>query len=299
VQKKLGLLKNDVGYTLDFDHQLLPCEKKDSSMSYKKIEGYFPGVCIINGMPVYIENRSGHSNVKYLQEETLERAFTLFREEGITVAKSRMDCGSYSRKIIDVVEANCKTFYIRAQKCEGMETLINQITKWQRRKIGKKFYEVASIEYFPFGQNDKGYRLVIMREPNKNGQMDLFTQDAMIYRGILTNDWKSQEKTIIEFYNARGAAERVFDIMNNDFGWNKLPFSRMEENTVYLIMTAMCRSFYKYLVEKLAKRNWFLPNIRIKKFIFGFITVASKWIYHSRTKILKIYTPKQYQLAFG
>lgn len=298
-QKKLGLLKNDVGYTLDFDHQLLPCEKKDSSMSYKKIEGYFPGVCIINGMPVYIENRSGHSNVKYLQEETLERAFTLFREEGITVAKSRMDCGSYSRKIIDVVEANCQTFYIRAQKCEGMETLINQITKWQRRKIGKKFYEVASIEYFPFGQNDKGYRLVIMREPNKNGQMDLFTQDAMIYRGILTNDWKSQEKTIIEFYNARGAAERVFDIMNNDFGWNKLPFSRMEENTVYLIMTAMCRSFYKYLVEKLARKQWFLANIRIKKFIFSFITVASKWVFRSRTKILKIYSEKPYQLAFG
>jgi len=88
-------------------------------------------------------------------------------------------------------------------------------------------------------------------------------------------------------------------MMNNDFGWSKLPFSRMEENTVYLIMTAMCRSFFKHLVEKLAKKQWFLPNIRIKNFIFGFITVASKWIYRSRTKILKIYTPKLYQSSFG
>jgi hypothetical protein len=299
LQKKLGLLKKDLGYTLDFDHQLIPCEKMDTSMSYKKIKGYFPGICIINGMPVYIENRSGHTNVKYLQEETLERAFLLFRQEGIKIKRSRMDCGSYSKNIINVVESNCESFYIRAQKCEGMELLIQQINTWERRKIGKKFYQVASVEYFPFGQKDKGYRLVLMKEPNKTGQMDVFTQDAMVYRGILTNDWKTSEKKIIEFYNARGAAERVFDVMNNDFGWNKLPFSRMEENTVYLIMTAMCKSFYKYLVEKLARRQWFLPNIRIKKFIFGFITVASKWTYRSRTKILKIYTPKHYQLAFG
>jgi hypothetical protein len=298
LQKRLGLLKKDEDYTLDFDHQLVPCEKKDTFMSYKKLEGYFPGICIINGMPVYIENRSGHTNVKYLQEETLERAFLLFRQEGIKIERSRMDCGSYSKKIIDVVESNCESFYIRAQKCEGMESLIQQINTWEKRKIGKKFYQVASVEYFPFGQKDKRYRLVITKEPNKSGQMDVFTQDAMVYRGILTNDWKTSEKKIVEFYNARGSAERVFDMMNNDFGWNKLPFSYMEANTVYLIMTAMCRSFYKYLVEKLARKRWFLPNIRIKKFIFGFITVASKWIYRSRTKILKIYSPKLYQLAF-
>ena len=299
LQKKLGLLKKGVGYTLDFDHQLIPCEKKDTEMSYKKVEGYFPGICVINGMPVYIENRSGRTNVKYLQEETLERAFLQFRQEGIKIERSRMDCGSYSKKIIKVVESNCNSFYIRAQKCEGMESLIKEVTVWERRKIGKKYYQVASVEYFPFGQKDKKYRLVIMKEPNKTGQMDLFTQDAMIYRCILTNDWKTSEKKIIVFYNARGSAERVFDLMNNDFGWNKLPFSRMEENTVYIIMTAMCRSFFKHLVEKLANKQWFLPNIRIKKFIFGFITVASKWTYRSRTKILKIYTPKLYQHAFG
>ena len=188
LQKKLGLLKRDCDYTLDFDHQLIPCEKKDSSWSYKKTEGYFPGVCIINGMPVYIENRSGHTNVKYRQEETLERAFLLFKQEGIKIKRSRMDCGSYSEKIINVVESNCDTFYIRAQKCEGMESLIQQIPKWEKRKIGKKFYHVASVDYFPFGQKDKKYRLVLMKEPNKSGQMNLFTQDAMVYRGIITND---------------------------------------------------------------------------------------------------------------
>lgn len=298
LQKQLGVLKSNIGYTLDFDHQLIPCEKKDTSMSYKKVEGYFPGICAINSMPVYLENRSGHTNVKYLQEETLGRAFENFRQEGIKITKSRMDCGSYSRKTIEVVESNCDLFYIRAQKCEIMEIRIQMVGKWERKKIGKKYYDVASIDYYPFSQKEKKYRLVIMREPNKSGQMNLFTQDAMAYRCILTNDWKTSNKDVIEFYNARGSAERVFDMMNNDFGWNKLPFSYMEANTVYLFITAMCRSFYKYLLEKLASKKWFLPNIRIKKFIFGFITVASKWISRGRTKILKLYSDKPYNIAF-
>ena len=114
-----------------------------------------------------------------------------------------------------------------------------------KKKINHKQYEVASIDYFPFGQAEKKYRLVIMREPNTTGEMSLFTGDAMIYRGIITDDWKWGEKRIIKFYNARGSAEKVFDMMNNDFGWNKLPFSWLQENTVYLIIMSMCRNFYK------------------------------------------------------
>ena len=81
------------------------------------------------------------------------------------------------------MESNCESFYIRAQKCEGMELLIQQINTWEKRKIGKRYYQVASVEYFPFGQKEKGYRLVITKEPNKTGQMDVFTKDAMIYQG--------------------------------------------------------------------------------------------------------------------
>ena len=36
------------------------------------------------------------------------------------------------------------------------------------------------------------------------------------YRCILTNDYESSEKEIVEFYNLRGGKERIFDDMNND-----------------------------------------------------------------------------------
>lgn len=55
------------------------------------------------------------------------------------------------------------------------------------------------------------------------------------------NDWKSTEKDIIIFYNARGESEKNFDIQNNDFGWAHLPFSFLGENMVFMLVTAMLK----------------------------------------------------------
>lgn len=295
---QLGILKSGKEYDFDYDNQVIPTEKYDSKNTYKKTKGYFPGIASISDMVVYIENRNGNSNVKFLQTETLERAYGLLQEEGIKINRSRMDCGSYTKDIVSVVEQNSKYFYIRAQKCANLEEKINKIEKWEKVRINYKWYEVASIEYQPFGLKDKSYRLVIMREPNKTGQMDIFTGDAMKYRSILTNDRHSTEQEVIEYYNQRGSSEKIFDVMNNDFGWGKMPFSFMNENTVFLVAMAMCKNLYKYLIEKFSKTFKFLKkNFRLKKFIFRFITVAAKWIKRGRQNTLKLYTDKPYEIA--
>ena len=45
-----------------------------------------------------------------------------------------------------------------------------------------------------------------------------------------------------------GTAEQVFDRQNNDFGWAHLPKSFMNQNTVFLLITAMAANFYRYIV---------------------------------------------------
>ena len=52
-----------------------------------------------------------------------------------------------------------------------------------------------------------------------------------------------------EFDNLRGGRERIFDDMNNSFGWNRLPKSFMAENTVFLLLTALIRNFYKAIIN--------------------------------------------------
>ncbi len=65
----------------------------------------------------------------------------------------------------------------------------------------------------------------------------------------MTNDYESTPEEIVEFYNKRGAKERIFDDLNNSFGWNRLPKSFMNENTVFLLIKALIRNFYQFLVQ--------------------------------------------------
>ncbi|MCB6679393.1 transposase, partial [Bacteroides xylanisolvens] len=87
------------------------------------------------------------------------------------------------------------------------------------------------------------------------------------YRCILTNDYESSTREIVEFYNLRGGKERIFDDMNNGFGWDRLPKSFMAENTVFLLLTALIRNFYKAIIHRLdVKRFGLNATSRIKAF---------------------------------
>ena len=77
----------------------------------------------------------------------------------------------------------------------------------------------------------------------------------------------------------RGGKERIFDDMNNGFGWARLPKSFMSENTVFLLLTALICDFYKFLIDRIdAKAFGLKKSSRIKAFVFKFISVPAKWI---------------------
>ena len=59
----------------------------------------------------------------------------------------------------------------------------------------------------------------------------------------------------------------MFLSMNNGFGWNRLPKSFMAQNTVFLLMTALIRNFYKAIMQRLKTREFGLrATSRIKTF---------------------------------
>lgn len=58
-------------------------------------------------------------------------------------------------------------------------------------------------------------RLVVQRQRKRSGtQLDMFEdggEDIYVYRAILTNEWDMDEEAVIDFYNQRGAKEKLFD----------------------------------------------------------------------------------------
>ncbi|MDB0677319.1 IS1380 family transposase, partial [Parabacteroides distasonis] len=84
-----------------------------------------------------------------------------------------------------------------------------------------------------------------------------------------------------------------------------LPKSFMAENTVFLLLTALIRNFYKAIMSRLDTKAFGLKKTsRIKAFVFRFISVPAKWIMTARQYVLNIYTEnrayaKPFKTEFG
>lgn len=292
--KKLGEFnKNEV--VLDYDNTFIFTEKEGCKMTYKRDYGYQPGVCILNEQNVlYIENRNGNSDAKAFQTDTLNRMFQHLQSNKISkIDKFRADSASYQFEVVTLVEKYVKLFYIGA-KNSYVEKYFSMIDNWIHTKdqSGEDVF-IGEIEYMPFiqqGNKNKKYRLLVKKKLRKDGQLNLFTNEPYDYHAILTNDFTTSLPQAINFYNRRGACEKQFDILKNDFGWNYPPFSDLSKNTVFFYFGAICRNLYNVIISNLSKiyKNVNIHH-RMKRFIFNFIAIPSVWKKASRQWYLRVY----------
>lgn len=298
VLKKIGVLDSRE-LTLDYDNTIIFNEKQDSKMTYKRDYGYQPGVCTVNEQFVlYIENRNGNSDAKSFQRDTLERIFDLLETKKVKKIKNfRADAASYQYDVVALLQQKVEHFYIGCRN-SYVEKYFPQISNWEMMEDKNGPLEVGYIDILPFAtqareqnQQPQTYRLVAKRRLKKDGQVDLITQDAYEYRGILTNDFEKDAVAIARFYNQRGGMERQFDILKNDFGWNSMPFSSLDKNLVFLYLTAVCRNIYNKIIDYFSQKVKTLkPSFRLKKFLFRFIIRPAKWIKQGRQLKLRIYS---------
>jgi len=149
-----GQLVAGESYDLDFDHQFIETEKYDAKMTYKRFTGYSPGVAVIGDLIVGIENRDGNANVRFHQQDTLERIFSNLESEDIHIRRSRMDCGSCSRQIVETVEKHSELFYIRANNCSSLYDRLPvascQHDDIKEEKIPQPFHSCKGSAKFPY-----------------------------------------------------------------------------------------------------------------------------------------------------
>lgn len=296
--KKMGGF-SEKAIVLDYDNTILTNKKADSRMTYIKQKGYCPGVGIIGNKIVYVENRNGNSDAQTFQDKTVNRMFKLLKSEGISIDVFRADSASYQLQIIEAAKKYASKFYIKARINQTVAKAISSINKWTPIKISGEELLIASTTFVPFHGSKvlrkkdlilSPYRLVVMKVPRADGQINLFTNEAFLYKAIITNDYQMSDIEVFNFYNQRGAIEKEFDVLKNDFGWNNIPFSNLNENTVYMILTAMCRNVFSFVIKLFSIGNKMLrSNFRIKKFVFRFVIIPAKWLIKGRENVLKVY----------
>ncbi len=298
ILKKLGIFETKE-LVLDYDNTIIFNEKNDSKMTYKRNYGYQPGVCTLNEEQIlYIENRNGNSDAKSFQSDTLKRLFSLLENSHVRrIEHFRADAASYQYEVVKLLSKKVRYFYVGCRN-SYVEKYFTKVSSWEIIKDASQgITEVGEAVITPFQKQAKDtgntpvpYRLIVKRKTKQDGQTNIFTQDAYEYRAILTNNFDLSPVEVAQFYNHRGNMEKQFDILKNDFGWDRMPFSSLQKNTVFLYLTAICRNLYRKIITYFSERVETLKATdRVKKFLFRFIVLPAKWITRSRQKQLRLY----------
>jgi len=281
---------------LDFDNVILDNEKQDAAKTYKMTTGYQPAIASIGRQIVFIEGRGGNTPAAYKMNETLEKCFQQLKNNNIHIEHFRSDSAAYQQTVVEQVEKNCTCFYVRIDDSQNLRDAIKDIpqSNWKQITLNNKKVEVADTPFIPFN-GKKAYRAVVQRRKRKDGQFDIFTQSPYTYYAIMTNN-ETPEATneyVTQFYNGRGDSERNFDILNNDFNCNRLPFSYLNANLVYLFAAAISFTLFEW-IKKIFFNKGVIENtiMRCKKFLFDFMILPAKWIKTGRQWVYKIFTTR-------
>lgn len=288
------LYANTKGYDLDFDNLVIPTEKQDAKLSYKKVNGYHPSFATIGRVAVHVENRNGNTPAKYGQEDTLKRCFENLATHSITIKNFRADSASFQAKVINLVEEKARYFYIRNMNSQAYKSICSLSTNWKSTRIGNEYKEIASVEYAPAGSTNL-HRVVVTRTKVKHGQTDVFTGQYSYY-GILTNNRELTDAEVILFYNQRADSENTNRFLLNDFNLNHLPFPDMDTNTVYIYLMCICATLFEWLKKILIanKTPQITMSMRAKAICFHYISVATEWIKSKGEEILIVYSNQKY-----
>jgi len=79
------LLDSSNRYMMDYDGHIVDNTKTDNRTTYKQTDGYYPVMCSINKLPVYMQNRNGNTPESYNQAAIIKAAIDNCKAEGIEV----------------------------------------------------------------------------------------------------------------------------------------------------------------------------------------------------------------------
>ena len=329
--KLMGALKEGQEYILDVDCTFIQtrCTGAKSSASKDK-PGFYPMICLIGELPVFVSMRNGNSAASFRVKECIELCLNLLDEAGIKVSSVRTDGAGYDRRLLGMltergtkfvtaspVNYTFKKMFEAFDKIDWKDVTIETANAFNECKIGeieykmtfeKKEYRIIALKVptekkiqSKLNKEELEQRILYrekMAQLKKQGKLksgnkrydESFWQEVkgFKYKMIAINDFETPADELIKFYNQRGESERQFSFMKNDFGWNWPPFMWMNENTVFMILSALANNVFRAVAELFNEHIDELQlKARVRRFQKVFInTVAicidGKWTFYNK-----------------
>ena len=287
ISKRMGLLKEGVKYTLDMDATLIETEVQEANMTYKRHKGFTNLVCSINNIVVSVSVRSGNSGPMWNQLTTLKSTIEMLRDRfNITIDTIRIDGGGYMKELFNYITSQNMKFIIGAKWAKGTYKQFDNAF-WEKGILETSTHKWdAEFAIVPFHLTDSKitYYMCASRvkaeERMKNEkEIDFPTKwklvDGYYYKFIINTEKYVSPKEIVYKYHFRSIAESVFCHLKQSFGWTHPPFGKINENSVYFIITAIASNIYQGLLKYFSKKIYSIePNILFKTFYDIFICVC-------------------------
>ncbi|MDP1746049.1 MAG: transposase [Bacteroidota bacterium] len=173
--KRIGALQEGRLYTLHIDATFIEtnCVTSNCNNEGKKY-GFYPMICLIDNMPVYISMRNGDSNAEFQIKECLEQCLNLLAENKIRVHNVISDSAGYNKSLIDMLHSRGVKFNIHMPFNTMFKTMLNQIDNcdnWKKVELKTAYNirecEIGEIKY-KMHESQNVNRIIVARIPNKN-----------------------------------------------------------------------------------------------------------------------------------
>ena len=278
-------------HILDHDHTKILNNKPDARACYKGL-GYYVSCFSTDQIPVYLSMQSGNATPKTNLVEVLEAGFQAMKKQRLSFEIFRADGACYSEEVIKLILLYCKDYIVRSRRSHVRQDLINP-EECSMIDIRGELYRI-----FEHTDTFAGKPCRRIYYQKMNGEKDLFSE--ITFDEIITSISQDQYSTVelIEMYFDRGASERIFDEIKNDYNGCHIPYKEAPYNLCYILFCALSltvvRAFKVLVHEKVGP--YIQPKMRIKRILFRLISFPAKLIRRSRQVFYKIYC-KQKELV--
>ncbi len=299
----MGKIKKK-GNILDIDVSIISNYKYDRQPTYNKQLGYAPMFGFINqDFGVYCGARSGNTGPMAHHLQAVKDTIDRMNDIQCSVDTFRADAASYNFELVNYLEENEVEFFIRAKKNRSVIDELNYDREWTAVELRDRTVEVSETWYKPSGMKKK-YRMVVTRVINKRKNIVpnpgpfpyLKKDDPYVYRGVLTSNTDLSMEEVILFYDGRGRVERNFELLKQ-FNIRRLPFSFLNENAVYMIITMMSLNIFRFLTKEFSQKVDFVQeSMFLRSFINHFMVVVSYWGEGEKRQSLYLESNRRYEV---
>ena len=202
----------------------------------------------------------------------------------------RADSAAYQIKILQYCVDRGIEFTIGADLDCSVQEVIEKIpdNKWQLVVRGEDTFLLAETVHAPGQVNQRknlpAFRLIVTRR--LSGQLELF-KDPIKHRAIITSlpaSFNTQQA--LDFYNARGSAEKAIGELKNGFGMDHLPCGQIMANAAFLQVGLVAYNLVQMFKHCALPQGW--KRFSIKNLRFRLLCQAARISSHARNIILKL-----------